>query len=136
MRRCERNNSADTKVREERRGRRCPKCRRREPSVATRDEDRGEAGCSPIVHGGPQWSRSPPVAYGGHHAGAGGRPKEAVTLWRACARADSWQDLWTSGESRPRWSRFAGRACDLVGVPRWSSLFLKHCTPWQGPMLG
>jgi len=23
-----------------------------------------------------------------------------------------------------------------VGDPRWSSLFLKYCTPWEGPKLG
>ena len=38
-------------------------------------------------------------------------------------------------ERSPRWSRFAGRTCDSVGDPRWSSLFLKDCTPWKGPML-
>jgi len=32
----------------------------------------------------------------------------------------------------PRWSRFAGRACDPVGDPHWSSLFLKDCTSWEG----
>jgi len=30
------------------------------------------------------------------------------------------QDLWTRGERSPRWSRFAGRACDPVGDPRCS----------------
>jgi len=43
--------------------------------------------------------------------------------------------LWPCGERTPHWSRFAGRACDSVGDPRWSSLFLKHCTLWKGPML-
>jgi len=33
------------------------------------------------------------------------------------------------------WNRFAGRACDPVGDPHWSSLFLKNCTPWKGRML-
>ncbi|CAM9951837.1 unnamed protein product, partial [Bubo scandiacus] len=41
----------------------------------------------------------------------------------------------THGERSPRWSRFAGRACDPVGDPRWSSLFLKDCTPWKGSTL-
>jgi len=27
-------------------------------------KDHGEAGCSPASHGGPQWSRDPPVARG------------------------------------------------------------------------
>jgi len=26
--------------------------------------------------------------------------------------------------------------CDPVGDPCWSSLFLKDCTPWEGPTLG
>jgi len=55
-------------------------------SLAAHDEDHGEAGCSPAVHGGPRWSRYPPVACGGPHAGAGGCLKEAVTPWRAHAR--------------------------------------------------
>jgi len=40
------------------------------------------------------------------------------------------------GERSPHWSRFAGRACDPMGNPHWSSLFLKDCTPWEGPTLG
>ncbi|GAB0183826.1 EH domain-containing protein 4 [Grus japonensis] len=61
--------------------------------------------------------------------------KEAVTLWEAHAGAGFWQDLWPHGERSPRWSRFAGRTCDPVGDPWWSSLFLKDCTPWKGLML-
>ncbi|GAB0184449.1 zinc finger and BTB domain-containing protein 5 [Grus japonensis] len=61
--------------------------------------------------------------------------KEAVIPWEAHAGADSWQDLWPCGERSPGWSRFAVRACDPVGDPCWSSLFLKVCTPWKGPML-
>jgi len=45
-------------------GRRCSKCRSREPSLAARDEDHSEVGCPPAVHGGPWWSRSPPAAHG------------------------------------------------------------------------
>ena len=41
----------------------------------------------------------------------------------------------TCGERSPRWSRFAGRTCDPVGDPRWSSLLLKDCTLWMGPTL-
>ncbi|GAB0210172.1 hypothetical protein GRJ2_003483000 [Grus japonensis] len=33
------------------------------------------------------------------------------------------------------WSRFAGRTCDPVGNPCWSSLVLKDCTLWKGPTL-
>ena len=62
-------------------------------------------------------------------------PKENVTPWEAHAGAGSCQDLWTRGEKSPRQSRFAGRTCDPVGDPRWSSLLLKVCTLWKGPML-
>jgi len=61
VRQCERNNSADTKVSEEGGGKRYSKCRSREPSLAACDEDHGEVGCSPAVHGGPWWSRYPPA---------------------------------------------------------------------------
>jgi len=59
-----------------------------------------------------------------------------VTPLGARAGAGSWQELWPRGERSPCWSRFAGRACDPVGDPSWSSLFLKDCTLWEGPMLG
>jgi len=45
-------------------GRRCSRHRSRESSLTARDKDHGEAGRAPAVHGGPQWSRSPPVAHG------------------------------------------------------------------------
>jgi len=61
--------------------------------------------------------------------------KKAVTPWEAHTRAGSWQDLWTHGERIPCWSRFAGRTCDPVGDPHWSSLFLKDCTPWKRPTM-
>jgi len=61
--------------------------------------------------------------------------KEALNLFEACAGAGFWQELWPRGERGPHWSRFAGRACDPVEDPRWSSLFLKDCTLWKGPML-
>jgi len=69
----------------------------------------------------------------GFHAGEGGCLEEAVTPWGARAGAGSCQDLWTRGERSPHWSRFAGRACDHMGDPGWSSLFLKDCIPWEGP---
>jgi len=59
-----------------------------------------------------------------------------VTPWGAHAGAGSWQNLRTYGERSPHWGRFAGRTCDAVGDPRWSSLFLKDGTPWEGPTLG
>jgi len=39
--------------------------------------------------------------------------REEPTLEQVC-----WQGLWPRGD------------------PRWSSLLLKDCTPWKGPMLG
>jgi len=72
----------------------------------------------------------------GPHTRAGGCLKEAVIPWGACAGAGSCQDLRTHGERSPCCSRFAGRACDPMGDHRWSSLFLKDCTPWKGPTLG
>jgi len=63
-------------------------------------------------------------------------PHEALTLWRICAGAGSWQELWTCGKRSPCRSRFAGRARDPMGDPRWSSLFLKGFTLWEGPTLG
>jgi len=56
--------TADTKVSEEGRRRRCLRCQSREPSLAACDEDHGEAGFPPAAHGGPQWSRYPPLARG------------------------------------------------------------------------
>jgi len=85
------------------------------------------------------------------HARAGGCLKEAVTPWEARAGAGSCQDLQTRGERSPRQSRFAGRACDPMGDPSWSSLFLKDyllwtglalekvvedCLPWEAPHSG
>jgi len=64
VRQSERKNSADTKVSEEGAGRRCLRCCSRESSLAARDEENGEAGHPPAVHGGPQWSRYSPVAHG------------------------------------------------------------------------
>jgi len=64
VRLCERNNSADTKVSAEGGGRRCSRRWSREFSPAARDENHGEAGCTPAAHEGPQWSRYPPVARG------------------------------------------------------------------------
>jgi len=52
--------------------------------------------------------------------------------------------LRTHGEGSPPWSRFAGRTCDAMEDPRWSSPFMKgptlgqfvkSCSPWEGLML-
>lgn len=47
--------------------------------------------CSPRYMG----SGDPPVACGGPHAGAGGYPEEAVTLWEAHTGAGSLQNHWS-----------------------------------------
>jgi len=59
-----------------------------------------------------------------------------VTPWGPHAGAGSCQDLCTHGERRPHRSRFDGRTCDPEGDPRWSSLLLNNCSPWERPMLG
>ena len=69
----------------------------------------------------------------GPHTRAGGCLKEAVTPRGACDGTGSCQDLWTE---EPTPEQVADRTCDPVGDPRWSSLFLKDCTPWKGPTLG
>jgi len=38
-------------------------------------------------------------------------------------------------ERSPCCSRFAGKICDPTGNPQGSSLFLKDCNLWKGPML-
>jgi len=72
----------------------------------------------------------------GLHTGAGGCLKEAVTPRGTRAGAGFCQNLRTHGERSPTWSRFAGRACDPMGDPQWSSLFLKDCTLWEETHFG
>jgi len=88
VRRCERNNSADTKVSEEGGGRRCLRRQSRESSLAAHDEDHGEAGCSPCS---PWRSTLEQIStcspWKGPHTRAGRCLKEAVTLWGAHAGA-------------------------------------------------
>ncbi|GAB0207533.1 zinc finger and BTB domain-containing protein 5 [Grus japonensis] len=82
-------------------------------------EDHGGADIDPAAHGRP-------------HTRA---LKEAVAMWRTRAGVGSWQELRPYGERSPCRSRFAGRTCDPVGDPCWSSLLLKDLIPWKGPML-
>jgi len=80
--------------------------------------------------GSPALEQAPARTYGpmerGAHAGAG----------LLAGLVTPWGDLQTRGERSPHQSRFVGRACDPVGDPHWSSLFLKDYTLWKGPMLG
>ena len=76
-------------------------------------------------------------------------PDWSSGLWRGHTKAGSWQKL-QAVERSPRKSGCSGRACDPMGDPHWSSLFLKECTlekgptwdqfvkncsPWKGPTL-
>ena len=70
----------------------------------------------------------------GPHAGAGGCLKEDVTPWGALHWSRFFPGPVERGERSPHQSRFAGRAYDPVGDPRWSSLFLKDCTLWKAHM--
>ncbi|KAK4832385.1 LOW QUALITY PROTEIN: hypothetical protein QYF61_022240 [Mycteria americana] len=128
---CERNNSSDTKVSEEGGGGGVPGVRAEIPlRSVVKTMVRQAVPLQPMVEQistcslwrTPRQSRWRP-------------PKEVVALWEAHAGADSWQDLWTHGERSPCQSRSSGKTCDLMGGPRWSSLFLKDCTLWKGPML-
>jgi len=136
VRLCERNNSADTKVSEEGEGRGAQDAGAEslplQPMMKTMV--RQVVPCSPWRSTVEQISTCSP--WKGFHAGAGGCLKEAVTPWSARAGAGFCPDLQTCGERSPHRSRFADRACDPVGDPHWSSLFLKDCTLWEGPMLG
>ncbi|OPJ66508.1 hypothetical protein AV530_016553 [Patagioenas fasciata monilis] len=38
-------------------------------------------------------------------------------------------------KEEPTQEQVPGRACDLMGDPHWSSLFLKDCTLWKGSAL-
>ena len=152
VRRCERNNSADTKVREEGGERRCSRHWSRKSSLATHAEDHGEAGCPSAVHGGPQWSRLTPAAHGRDPT------PEEVDAWRRLwhqwevyARSGSCQDLWTHGERQAhagagllaelvtQWGTHAGTACSWRTAPCgkdscWSSLW-RSVSCGRDPML-
>ena len=110
----------------------------RADSPAACGEDHREAGCPSAVHGGPWWSRNPSAPRGRDPMleqvdVPKGRcdPMGSLRCSRLLAGlVDPWR------ERSPRQSRFAGRACDPTGDPCWSTLLLKDCTPWKGPMLG
>jgi len=136
VRLCEKNNSADAKVSEKGGGGGAPGARAESLSLqpVMKTMVRQAVPCSPWRSKVEQISTCSP--WKGPHARAGGCLKEAVTPWGAHAGAGSWQDLRTRGKRSPRQSKFAGRARDPRRDPRWSSLFLKDCAPWEGPTLG
>ncbi|GAB0180481.1 hypothetical protein GRJ2_000513400 [Grus japonensis] len=118
VRRCERNNPADTKVSAEGGAGGAPGAGAEIPlQPLEKTMVRQAVPLQPTeVHGG---AEIPAAAHGGPHAGAGGCPKEAVTLWEARAGAGSWQDLWPHRKRSPHWSRFGGRTCDPMGDPEY-----------------
>jgi len=124
-----------------------PDCK---PVLAACDEDHGEAGCSAAVHGGPWWSRSPPVARGrdptleqgdartfrpmerGAHAGAG-LLAGLVTPWGPTLEQSASEGLHpvgrthagaVRGELHPMGRTHAGEVCGELppvrGTSRWS----------------
>jgi len=72
----------------------------------------------------------------GPHTGVGGSLKEAVTPWGALCWSRLLPGLADPWREEPTPDRFAGRACDHMGDPCWSSLFLKDCTRWEGNHAG
>jgi len=88
----ERNNSADTNVSDEGGRGGAPGTTAEIPLQPMKTTMVGQA-VPPAVHEGPWWSRSPPAAQGGPHAGAGGYLKEAVNPWGVHAGGGSWQDM-------------------------------------------
>jgi len=136
VRLCERNNSADTKVTEERKGGGAPDARAESVplQLMMKTMVRQVVPLQPMkVHGGADIHLQPVEAT---HAGAGGCLQEAVTPWGLRAGAGCLQDLRTCGERSPCRSRFSGRVCDPMGDSRWSCLFLKDCTLWEGTHAG
>jgi len=134
VRLCERNNSADTKVSEEGEGGDAPGTGTEIPlQPMEKTIVRQAVPLQPMeVHGGAHIHLQPMEDPTPEHVDL----KGAVTPYEVCDGAGSGQVLWPRGEMSPHWSRFAGTSCDTMGDPRWSSLFLKDCTPSKGPMLG
>ncbi|GAB0206975.1 hypothetical protein GRJ2_003163100 [Grus japonensis] len=116
VRRCERNNFADTKVSEEGGGGGGPGAGAEiplQPLVKTMVKQ--AVPLQPMeVNGGADIHLQPVQDPTPEQIDV---PKEAVAPWEARAGAGSWQDLWTHGERSPCRSRFAGRTCDPVGDP-------------------
>ena len=129
----ERNNSVDTKVREEGGAGGAPGAGAEMSPLQPMEQTmvRQAVPLQPMVE-----QISTCSLWKGPHARAGGCLKEAMTPWGARAGAGACQDLRTHGKRSPCQSRFDSRAYDPVGDPCWSSLCLKDCTPWKGPTLG
>jgi len=129
---CERNNSADTTISEEG-GRTGTQCSRTEVPLQPTEKTM----VTQVVPLQPmEYHRYPLAAHEGPHTRAGGCAlKEAVTPWKACAGAGSWQKLWLM-ERIPCSTRISGSNCALYGDHHWSSPFMENCTLWKGPMMG
>jgi len=98
-----------------RRERRCSRCWSRKSSLAARAEDHGEADCAPAVHGGPWWSRSPPVAHG-----------RDPTL----VQVDVWRRLWPHGEPVLEQAPAMTYATMERGAHAGAGLLAGLVTPW------
>ncbi|GAB0183375.1 hypothetical protein GRJ2_000802800 [Grus japonensis] len=135
VRRCERNNSADTKVCEEGGAGGAPGARAEIPLQQPMGKNlvRQAVPLQPMeVHSGADTHLEPMEDFTLEQVEApeGGCDPVGSLRWSRllAGRVAPWRE-------EPRWSRFAGRTCDPMGDPRWSNLFLKNCTPWKRPML-
>jgi len=117
-------------------------------SPAAHRADHGEAGCPSVVHRGPQWSRYPPAACGGSHAGASnaseggcdtvGSPVLGQAPARTCGpveRGDHAGAHLLAVLVTPRGTH-AGEACSWRTAPHgkdpfWRR-FVKNCSLWKG----
>ncbi|KAK4811345.1 hypothetical protein QYF61_027574 [Mycteria americana] len=131
---CERNNYADTKVSEEGGGGGAPGAGAEiplQPVVKTMVrqvvplppmEDHRGADIHSAAHGGPHAEAS---GYALKEAAAHEEPRQEQTPGRTCGP-------WRGAHAG---AGFLAGPVTLLGHPHWSSLFLKDCTRWQGPML-
>ncbi|GAB0206305.1 zinc finger and BTB domain-containing protein 5 [Grus japonensis] len=92
-------------------------------------EDHGGAAIHPTAH------RRPQTTAGGHApkgAAACAVPTLEQVFGRTCIL---WREEPIESPFGSIRSRFAGRTCDLMGDPCWSSPFLKLSTSWKRPTL-
>ena len=114
--RCERNNSAHTKVREEGGGGDAPGAG-------------AEIPCSPWRR--PLWGRLSLCSPWRSMV----EQISTCSSWRTPCQSRWMPEGGCDPVESPYQSRFAGRTCDPVGDPHWSTLFRKDCTPCKDPML-
>ena len=71
----------------------------------------------------------------GPHTAVGGCLKEAVTQWGSLCWSRLLPGPVAPWNEEPMLEQVGWQVCDPTGDPRWSSLFLKDCIPWEGPTL-